>query len=677
MLFKSPENSHSDGVVSCRTDGGFKPQKGEMVKILSFFTKMIPTLALFAFVCAFSTFASSQSNATIKEFENDFESAIYVAGCNGISCSASGTIPCYINSKVTKGPSDLSVADILGKNSLLSYNVVTSPIYGIEMNVKVKAKRKKTSYLAFVPKVTTIRAFVGNSTEESELKAYIEQTQQLVGSLALCNLGSVPSSSTCQFVQPDNSESNATNQDTKITKNFIKLCSDSARSGQLCDGDKTFRFVSFYIANMIHNEDGAEDFFASPVEQADAASTISLMSGRVGRTYTLLIGEGKSIEPFNDGDSKFKLSQKGFDVLDSAIYEAGRHNIRLIIPFINEMFDDDNYDYIGNYGLFARLYGKDKNGFYTDEGVQKGFESLIEQVLNHQNSKTGVVLKDDPTIFAFQLGNELDEAPKEWSQRMAKKVKSLAPDIMVMAGQQSRANMDKNDIWSIKDIDLVGIHVYGQFPSENDHEIVDYMHKQSVAFNKAFIYDEFAFADDFNNNQNFLDVLFKSNAAGALCWSLRYHSRKGGFYSHWEKGPFYSYHAPGFHSGRNGDNNGFGADEYNFMQLMLKNARKFAGVDDASFPTPVDSPQLIDGSSRKSLSWVGSAWAEKYEIAMKSSESGEYKIVAEGVSDNYLDGSDSGWKDETADGSTKAWYRITPIGRSGGRGPSLETSPIS
>lgn len=62
-------------------------------------------------------------------------------------------------------------------------------------------------------------------------------------------------------------------------------------------------------------------------------------------------------------------------------------------------------------------------------------------LLNHVNTYTGVALKDDPTIMAWETINEggayflADGAPPQaWNTAVAQYIKSLAPNHLVLDG---------------------------------------------------------------------------------------------------------------------------------------------------------------------------------------------------------------------------------------------------
>lgn len=51
--------------------------------------------------------------------------------------------------------------------------------------------------------------------------------------------------------------------------------------------------------------------------------------------------------------------------------------------------------------------GQSKNLFYTDAKCKQAYKNYVKMLINRTNSITGVVYKNDPTIFAWDLMNEV------------------------------------------------------------------------------------------------------------------------------------------------------------------------------------------------------------------------------------------------------------------------------
>ncbi|KAI9334043.1 glycoside hydrolase superfamily [Obelidium mucronatum] len=197
-----------------------------------------------------------------------------------------------------------------------------------------------------------------------------------------------------------------------------------------------------------------------------------------------------------------------------------------------------------------------------------------------------------------------------------------------------------------------------------DHDLIINRHK------KIFYVGEFGLAP-VSEMESLLTAVAKSNASGALLWSLRFHSRNGGFYNHIELQEYQAYHFPGFTS--------FGADEIQVMNMM----RRFAGAPQADstmlppIPPPSIAPWILEPVIDRrntpitvGLRWRGSAGAQTYIVerydGAGSSNSSLFVVLNSNVSDATFEGStlfmDSGLIPGTYS------YRVVGV-NSGGRGP--------
>lgn len=98
--------------------------------------------------------------------------------------------------------------------------------------------------------------------------------------------------------------------------------------------------------------------------------------------------------------------------------------------------------------------------FYTNPTIVADFKKYINDILTHVNPYTGLSYANDPTIFAYETGNEMlgpvwgDPAgcPREWVQDIARYVKSLAPKKLFVDGtygiNPTHLDVDEIDIFS-------------------------------------------------------------------------------------------------------------------------------------------------------------------------------------------------------------------------------------
>ena len=164
------------------------------------------------------------------------------------------------------------------------------------------------------------------------------------------------------------------------------------------------------------------------------------MNARAIRTYTL---EVRTQDDIKNGGGTYKAIQGSrsygeaqFVKLDQALDYAFKYGIRVIIPFI------DNWHWVGGVADFAGYRGLQHNDFFYDGNLKADFKALIFKVLTRVNTVNGRVYKDDPSILAWQLGNELclnkngnrDPIPVAWSTEMSDYIKSIDGNHLVMDG---------------------------------------------------------------------------------------------------------------------------------------------------------------------------------------------------------------------------------------------------
>ncbi|XP_013469110.2 mannan endo-1,4-beta-mannosidase 4 [Medicago truncatula] len=121
----------------------------------------------------------------------------------------------------------------------------------------------------------------------------------------------------------------------------------------------------------------------------------------VGRTWA-----------FNDGDSKpLQISPGSYDEnvfkgLDFVISEARKYGVKLILSLVNNWNDFGGKK---KYVQWARERGQNvkiEDDFFINPLVKQYYKNNVKAVLTRKNTINGVLYKDDPTIFAWELMNE-------------------------------------------------------------------------------------------------------------------------------------------------------------------------------------------------------------------------------------------------------------------------------
>ena len=443
----------------------------------------------------------------------------------------------------------------------------------------------------------------------------------------------------------------------------------SARGDKLYEGDREFRFISFNVPNLQLIEDNFAAGYDSPFiwpnefEITDALESVRQMGGNVVRTYVLSVaregsGMGDTVHVLGPGE----FNEEAFRVLDLLLKIARDKGIRVIIPFV------DHWHWMGGRAQYAGFRGKEPDDFWTDDEVITDFEQTVRFLINRENTYTGVRYKDDPTIFAWETGNEIS-SPPEWTKRIAALIKSIDSKHLVIDGNslhgvQAASIEDEN-------VDVLTTHHYpGQHDQPGKAMLDAIRHALEISRGKKPLFvGEFGFIPT-DDVQAVLDFVIEEGISGALIWSLRFHHRDGGFYWHSEtqgKDIYRAYHWPGFESGE-------AYDETQLMELMRAKAFEIRGLELPALLAPA-APTLLACDDVSAISWQGSAGAEDYDVWRSTNENGPWKLIGPGVVDaarQYV----PLFQDRTAERGGEYYYRIAARNSSGGSPPSNMIGPI-
>ncbi|KAI9880662.1 MAG: hypothetical protein M1830_001666 [Pleopsidium flavum] len=267
----------------------------------------------------------------------------------------------------------------------------------------------------------------------------------------------------------------------------------------------------------------------------EVMDTLRTMGAHLIRSQTLGVSVGN---PLSLMPALGQYNEQAFATIDWSVFQARQHDLRIMAPLV------DNYDYYhGGKFSFLRFRGINISGsdaskvdplvqqFYTNPTIVQDFKNYIEHLINHVNPYTGLTYGDDPTIFAYETGNELggpifgdQNVPVEWTSEISAFVKKLAPKKLVVDGTYgvNRAHLN------IDTIDIFSDHYY---PPKNTKLQDDIASVETV--NKVYLVGEY---DWTGNNaqgdslQSFFGIIegrqSMSNpvVAGDLFWSLFMHN---------------------------------------------------------------------------------------------------------------------------------------------------------
>jgi mannan endo-1,4-beta-mannosidase len=409
-------------------------------------------------------------------------------------------------------------------------------------------------------------------------------------------------------------------------------------SSLMLDG-KVFRFAGTNIYWLGLQEPANAISYPSHFRIDDALATAAFMGETVVRSHTLGISVGCQlcIEP-----SLGTFNQVALQHIDYAIWSARMHHIRLIIPFV------DNWHYYhGGKHTFTDWRGlPNEQAFYYSSLVINDFEQYISVILNHVNSYTGIAYKDDPTILAWETGNELS-APTDWVRTISSYIKGIDPQHLIMDGNYEQADETSNFLSDlpIKSVDIYTGHYYPPNITALHTEL-----NQVLSVNKVFIVGEY----DWNTNtgdglSDFLSAIEQSTIAGDMYWSLFSHDDTHGFVLHQEH---FTLHYPGDTS-----------DMRMRVSLLRAHAYTMQGLPMANAVIP--GTPVITAINGQSISWRGAFGAATYSIERSTAGANGPWVV---ICDRCISDDTIAWIDLTQPSGVVV-YRMQGYSVAGNAGP--------
>jgi hypothetical protein len=445
------------------------------------------------------------------------------------------------------------------------------------------------------------------------------------------------------------------------------------RSGdRLMDGAAPFRFMgveAFDIHYMFDNLTGQWEL-PDVWEQEDGFKSIQHMGGTANRIYALSvrkIGESSSIIRHVNGPGSF--NETVFRALDKAVQLAEHYNVRLIVSLV------DGRAHWGGPADYAAFRGKPASAFWTDAQVKADFKATISFLLNRTNFYTGVQYKNDKTIFAWQLGNEMSSgsvsSTYDWMSEMAAYVKSIDANHLVASGHYVREQEIPAAYLSNPNIDIVDAHYYGYHGYSSLLAKLN-QHAAITAGHRPMIVGEFGM-DTTAAFTNLMDgIIANPNVAGGLLWNLRMRTIAGGYFrkdGQVVNGVHYrGYRWPGYQT------SGGAWDERNALSAVRTKAYQIRGLAVPSVPAPT-APLLFTPPSASMIGWRGSTSAATYAVERAASSSGPWTQIASGVTDDRDQGKPM-YTDLTGSIGQSYYYRVKAGNGTGVSGYSNVIGPI-
>ncbi len=280
------------------------------------------------------------------------------------------------------------------------------------------------------------------------------------------------------------------------------------------------------------------------VDIGDPTTGAGSIHGKADGVYFQYWDAAAGRPAYNDGAD-------GLIHLDQVLARAARDGIRVLIPLTN------NWSDFGGMDQYVRWRGgSHHDDFYTDPVIRGWYADWITHLLNRVNTVTGVAYRDDPTIMAWELGNEprcvgsgvYPRSPScttatlnGWADTMSRHIKSIDGHHLVSVGDEGflctdptstdwtvncGEGVDSIALASLPAVDLLSYHLY----PDSWKKTADWgtawitTHVRAAQqIRKPSMLGEFGLLDRSVRNtvyQTWTDTLIQAGGTGFLYWIL-------------------------------------------------------------------------------------------------------------------------------------------------------------
>ena len=323
-----------------------------------------------------------------------------------------------------------------------------------------------------------------------------------------------------------------------------------------------FRFVGANVAVMYRDQDRE----AMPETLRQAAQ----MGVRVVRVWAFGEGGPGDVGPLADladwprthpfRSRPDEWNEEAFVHLDKVLFEAERNNLRVQLCLTNWWRDTGG---VTQYLRWAGIEGADDDRFpyginperamlfYSNETTRHLYREHLEKISMRRNTISGILYRDDPTIFSWELMNEAQVVTGRWAERrawideMSTHLKSLDPHHMITPGDWGYRSAAERREWladhRLPNIDYCDVHHY---PREDADLFIDsptalreFMDNRAAAafsINKPLVFGEFGISVAGYNGvgqsewfRAFFEGNLRTGSAGAMFWILTPDSNRG------------------------------------------------------------------------------------------------------------------------------------------------------
>ncbi|HYK22050.1 MAG TPA: cellulase family glycosylhydrolase [Pyrinomonadaceae bacterium] len=327
------------------------------------------------------------------------------------------------------------------------------------------------------------------------------------------------------------------------------------RNGHFVVGQKPFRFVGANVAVMFRDDDRAR--MPETLRQAAEAGI------KVVRVWAFGEGGPNDVQPVADfadwpRNHPFRWApgqwnEEAFVHLDKVIAEAAKNNLYVQLCLTNWWRDTGGVtQYLRWVGINDAADDRYRFGinneravlFYSNPETRRLYREHLEKLVMRRNTITGVLYRDDPTIFGWELINEGQAITGRWQERrawfveMSGYLKSLDSNHMIAPGTWGYRSAAERREWladhALPTIDYCDVHNYPRDDRDSFvdsptalKEFIDNRAAAAFSIKKPLVLGEFGMGvEGYNDSPQidwyraFFDGNARSGSAGAMFWIL-------------------------------------------------------------------------------------------------------------------------------------------------------------
>ena len=328
-----------------------------------------------------------------------------------------------------------------------------------------------------------------------------------------------------------------------------------ADGGRMMIDGQPFRFVGANVALMYRDEDRAS--MPETLEQAARAGI------KVVRVWASGEGGPEDVKPIADfkdwprthsfRSTPDKWNEEEFVFLDRVLVEAARNGLRVQLCLANWWRDTGG---VTQYLRWAGVNGADDDKypfginnekamlFYSNEIARRLYREHVEKIVTRRNSINGLMYRDDPTIFGYELINEGKCLTGRWAERrawiaeMSSYLKTLDPDHLIAPGEWGYRSAAERREWlidhALPGIDYCDVHNYPRDDGDSFidspkalGEFIDNRVAAAYSIRKPLVFGEFGMSSDGYKGftqvdwyRAYLEHAARAGASGAMFWIL-------------------------------------------------------------------------------------------------------------------------------------------------------------